>query len=101
MTTTGEAKRLVIGAMGVAGVVAAAGDLAGGHAPQLRIFIGAVVAAAVLSMIAEFSPEGAQMFAVLILVSALIAGGPNTYAKVQKITAGTPTQTTQKAGRPS
>jgi hypothetical protein len=86
MTTPAQAKRLVLGGLGVAGIMAAAGDLASGEAPKLRIFIGACVAAAVLAMVAELQPELAAGLALLILLSATIAAGPTTFAKVGQLT---------------
>jgi hypothetical protein len=88
MTTTGQAKRLVLGGLGVAGIMAAAGDLTSGEAPKLRIFIGACLVAAVLAMVAEVQPELAAGLALLILLSATIAAGPSTFAKVGELTKG-------------
>jgi hypothetical protein len=88
VTTPAQAKRLVIGGLGVAGIVAAVGDLSSGQAPQLRIFIGACIAGAVLAMVAEVQPELAAGLALLVLLSAAIAGGPATIEKVAGATSG-------------
>lgn len=84
--TPDVAKRYVIGGLVLSGVVAAAADLEGGEAPHLRILIGAVIAGTVLAVVAEGAPQVAASFALLILLSTVLAGGKPVATKVARLT---------------
>lgn len=79
-----EAKRVVIGSMIAGGALTATTQIAGGHAPRIRIFIGAFAAGAALSMLAEVAPDLAGMFALLALSTAVFTAGPQTFAAIRR-----------------
>lgn len=59
------------------GGLAAAGQLAEGQAPRLRVVVGGFLAAVLLGFLADVSPDLAGAFAALMLATAvLVLGGP-------------------------
>jgi hypothetical protein len=74
--TAGSAKRWVIGALALSAVLAAFADLKGGRKlPRVRILFGAMIAAAMLSVLAEAEPQLATAFAAIILTGAVLSRG--------------------------
>jgi len=89
------AQQFVIFGIGLAAGISALAEIAHGNIPRLRILFGAVIAGVVLSIIAQFFPEIAGGFAVLILVGTAVAapgGGqsPLTFVanSLSKLTGG-------------
>lgn len=75
MTPT-DAKKWIIPAVTVAGVTAAVSDLADSkRLPRVRIAIGGIIVAAVLTFLADFIPDVAGGLAAVILVGALLLRG--------------------------
>ena len=72
---SGSAKGLVIGAAAGAGILASAADLATGNPPDVRVAVGVVLAAAVLYAAADWAPDLAAAFAVLLLTGAVLTNG--------------------------
>lgn len=87
MTDT-KARRLVIGAMAAAAGLSAGNAIAGdGTGDLLRILIGSVVAAALLSMLTEASPDLAAAIAMLVLVAAAMNALPSLVPALRRLTA--------------
>lgn len=80
-----QAKRVVVGSMLAAGGLAASSQLVHGDAPRLRIFIGAMAGAVMLSMLAEVAPDLAGMFALLALTTAVFTAGAGTFDAIRRI----------------
>lgn len=71
--TTAEAKRWVVTSLVLVAIVAATGQVAEGHVPQLRIAIGAAFAAVLLTLLAEAAPGVAVGLALTVLAATLLA----------------------------
>lgn len=86
MTPT-EAKKWIIPAVAVAGITAAISDITDKNSvPRIRIAIGAVIVATVLTFLAETLPDVAGGLAGVILVGALLLKG-GVFSKVANILA--------------
>lgn len=70
-----NAGRSVVFTIGGAVAITALGQLADGKTPRLRVFIGGAGAAIVLSVIAAGAPGIAHLFAVLVLLGAVLGPG--------------------------
>lgn len=71
-----QAKRWVIGALTISAVLASFSDLSSGRPlPRVRILIGAMLAAAMLSALADAEPQLATAFAAIILTGAVLSRG--------------------------
>lgn len=82
-----EAKKWIIPAVTVAGVTAAVSDLTDQKKlPRIRIAIGAVLVAAILTFVAEFAPDAASGLAATILVGSLLLKG-GIFSKITTILA--------------
>ena len=77
-----QARRLVIGAAVLTALLASAEAVADGGLPPVRIVIGALVVAAILSALTEASPSLAGGFALLILFSAIFTSAPRTWGRL-------------------
>lgn len=83
--TPAEAKKWVIPAVAIAGITAAVSDVANNKQfPRVRIAIGGVIIAAILTFIADFAPGLASGFAAILLVGALLLKG-GVFSKVATI----------------
>ncbi len=85
MSTQRQAQRVVLGATAATAGLSIAADLTAGNVPALGIVLGAAGVAVVLSMVSEFAPDLAAAFAVLLLVSAALASGPETFNRLRKV----------------
>lgn len=84
-----SARRLILGSVAATATLAGVRWLVTKGTPPLRLFIGALLVAAVLAMAAELAPEPAAALAVLIFLGALVALTPETFGAVNKsLTAG-------------
>lgn len=82
-----EAKKWIIPAVTVAGITAAVSDITDNKKlPRIRIAIGAVLVAAVLTFMADLAPQLAAGFAAIILVGALLLKG-GIFSKIAAILA--------------
>jgi hypothetical protein len=82
-----EAKKWIIPAVTVAGITAAVSDITDKRqVPRIRIAIGAVLVAAILSFGADFAPEIVSGLAATILVGALLLKG-GIFSKIAGILA--------------
>lgn len=84
MTPT-NARRLVITCIALTGVIAVVRDISRGDAPDVpALVIGSFLTAMVLGFAADFVPEFAAMFAVLILLGMVFANGITPWEAVTK-----------------
>lgn len=81
----GQAKRIVVGSLVVAGGISAARDLTNGKVPRLRIFLGTLGAGVVLAMVADLAPDLAGMFALLMLSTAVFSAGAPTFRALSRL----------------
>lgn len=73
----------------VAGGSAAVGQLGQGHIPPVRIGVGVAVAGTLLLVVAQFAPQVAASFAVIVMITALlVSGGPAFLALTNATTKG-------------
>lgn len=80
-----EAKKWILPAVAVSGVTAAVSDITTSRqVPRVRIAIGAIIVAAILSFLADLAPEVAAGFAGTILVGALLLKG-GVFSKITGI----------------
>lgn len=73
--TPDNAKGLVIGAAAGAGILSSAENVAAGKLPDVRSAVGVVVVAAVLYALADWQPNFAAAFALVLLVGAILTNG--------------------------
>lgn len=83
-----RARRVVLGALVLAGLLAASRDLTRGRVPVLGVLFGTLGAAVVLSMLSEVAPRLAASFAVLILAGAWTTAGPPVFDTLTNIVGG-------------
>ncbi len=87
MSTPAEAKKWIIPAVTVAGVTAAVSDISTQRkVPRIRIAIGAILVAAILTFMADFIPDIVSGFAAIILVGSLLLKG-GVFSKITGILA--------------
>lgn len=85
--TPAEAKKWILPAVAIAGVTAAVSDITTQRqVPRVRILIGAIIVAAVLSFLADIAPDVAGGLAATILVGALLLKG-GVFSKITGILA--------------
>lgn len=82
--TTAQAKGLVIGATAGAGILASAAQLAEGSPPDVRVAVGATIAAALMYALADYAPELAGGLALLMLVGAVLSNGATVAGIITK-----------------
>ena len=70
-----SAARFAVGGVAAATTITALGQMADGKTPRLRVFIAGAGAAIVLGAIAGALPALARMFAVLLVLGALLGPG--------------------------
>ena len=84
-----EAKRAIVVSLLVSGVLVSTEHLANGDMPPLSIGIGVGVAGIMLLTGAEFFPEVAGAFGLLILTTATFVYGGPAFRALAKATGGT------------
>lgn len=72
---TGKAKSLVLIGVGASTLTAAMADLSEARLPKATIIVGGFAAAMMLSALAEFAPDLAASFAVMLAVGAFLGAG--------------------------
>lgn len=83
--TPAEAKKWIIPAVTVAGVTAAVSDITDKNKlPKIRIAIGAIITAAILTFLADFIPDVTSGLAATILIGALLLKG-GIFSKIVEI----------------
>lgn len=94
-----HAKELVIVGLTATGVIAAIGQVGKTNGlPSSRIGYGVFIAMALLSLMAEFAPEVAATFAMLILATSLFVYGGPAFELLAKLTGTTTAKTYAGAG---
>lgn len=83
MTPDG-ARRVAVGGVLCAGVLAATNDIAAGRAPQVRIALGVVVAGVLLTSLAGPAPDLAGGLGALIAVAAVLSTGAAAFTTIKK-----------------
>lgn len=83
-TTPAAARHWVIGSVITTGLLASVEAIGNGDVPPVRIIIGGIVVAALLSALSEVSPRLAAGFAILIMLSAIFTSAPRTWATIQE-----------------
>lgn len=76
---TGQAKQTIIFAVFVSALLASVKPVQKGQAPDIRIALGAAMLAVMLLGLAEFQPQLAGAFGLLVLISSMFAVGPDVY----------------------
>lgn len=85
-TSPAQAKRMVLVSLAIAGGLASVHALGTEDLPPLRIFLGGVVAAVLLSLLADFGAPGiAAGFAAVILLTAMFVLGGDAWARIGKV----------------
>jgi hypothetical protein len=80
------AKRMILLAVVVTGIITIIADLSEGQRPSIRVGVGVVFAAVLLSVIAEFAPKLARSFAALMVLSAVFLRGAPVFTAITGVT---------------
>ncbi|MCW2897752.1 MAG: hypothetical protein JWO67_17 [Streptosporangiaceae bacterium] len=84
ITTTGDARGLIIGAVLIAGTLTTVNDVSHGRSPQLRTAVGCVVAGTLLAALAGPAPGVAGGLAALLAVAAVLTTGAPALGAITK-----------------
>lgn len=87
---TARANTLIVTSLAVTGTVAAGSGLSRGELPGVSLVVGLAGAGVGLAVAAQFAPDLAGMFAVLLMAGAVFAYGEPFFTAVAGITGGQP-----------